>query len=181
MVRLVAWSILIGVMLAAAIALAVWFGSPITGPGGGVPTLRPPGANPNGVIDFEWLNGPANLRGPGLDLTRERTAVFGFDGISPPRHTAAGGWPFPAIHSGADPWPMEFDEREVFRPDRRWPRRVLWPGAIGNAAIFAAATAPLLWLAVRAWRRRRGRCVRCTYPRAGLADDSACPECGLGA
>jgi hypothetical protein len=43
---------------------------------------------------------------------------------------------------------------------------------------IAAASALLVPLAVRASRRRRGRCVRCGYDRSGVANQGACPECG---
>ncbi len=54
--------------------------------------------------------------------------------------------------------------------------------------IFAFAIVPVLcaafptavawWLDARARRREARRCVRCGYPRRGLATDGMCPECG---
>jgi hypothetical protein len=64
---------------------------------------------------------------------------------------------------------------------RALPLRPLWPGLIGDIAIWAG-----VWFGftsgarrVIAWRRaRRNRCTTCGYSRTGLADAAACPECG---
>lgn len=57
------------------------------------------------------------------------------------------------------------------------PLRPLWPGVVGNMAIYSGA----IWLACllrhcfrRLLRRRRGCCVACGYRLAG----GMCPECG---
>ncbi|CAG0966598.1 hypothetical protein PHYC_01018 [Phycisphaerales bacterium] len=61
------------------------------------------------------------------------------------------------------------------------PVHVLWPGFFANTFAFAAA-AGLAWrglIGARSlWRRRRGRCTRCAYPREGLDPLTPCPECG---
>lgn len=61
------------------------------------------------------------------------------------------------------------------------PLRPIWPGLIINT-LFYAALSWSLWLIPlplrRARRRRRNLCLRCGYPRAGIAAEVACPECG---
>lgn len=64
-----------------------------------------------------------------------------------------------------------------------FPRRPLWPGFALNTLIYAALAWGLWRLPFAARRRRRKRrnqCAACGYSRAGLAEGSACPECGLG-
>ncbi|MCW5757391.1 MAG: hypothetical protein KIT54_09165 [Phycisphaeraceae bacterium] len=60
----------------------------------------------------------------------------------------------------------------------------IWPGFLLNTCFYAILTFALIRtprLALRARRRRRGRCKRCGYDRAGLDAGAACPECGAGA
>ena len=47
-------------------------------------------------------------------------------------------------------------------------------------AILPAVAAPtwFLWRRDRRFRFGPGRCVKCGYPRLGLAEGAACPECG---
>lgn len=70
------------------------------------------------------------------------------------------GWGLPALAGG----------------ERRWEYTV-WPVAPLLGAIGAGLGYPGL---VGAVRRRRNCCVRCGYPRAGLAEGAVCPECGAG-
>lgn len=64
------------------------------------------------------------------------------------------------------------------------PLRPLWPGFLINTFFYAILTFALVRgprVLRRARRRRRGRCERCGYDRAGLDAGAACPECGAGA
>ncbi len=63
------------------------------------------------------------------------------------------------------------------------PTRPLWLGTCVNVVFFSACWWGVIALAGRARRaikraRTHGRCERCRYPRAGLAEDAPCPECG---
>jgi hypothetical protein len=64
---------------------------------------------------------------------------------------------------------------------KRIPIMPLWPAFAVNTMLYAAMAAAL-WYAPgalqRVRRRRRACCLKCGYPRAGLADDAVCPECG---
>lgn len=56
----------------------------------------------------------------------------------------------------------------------------IWPGLLGNIAVWSAAAFILLWSpsAIRRARRRRGgRCEACGYVLMGLRE-GRCPECG---
>ena len=59
------------------------------------------------------------------------------------------------------------------------PLRPVWPGAIVNTMIYAAALWAF-WAQAMVWRRgrrrRRGLCPRCAYEVEGAA---ICPECGI--
>jgi hypothetical protein len=64
---------------------------------------------------------------------------------------------------------------------RALPLRPIWPGLAADTAFYAGAW----WLLLlapgrlrRTLRRRRGRCTRCGYDRAGLTPGAPCPECG---
>jgi hypothetical protein len=57
----------------------------------------------------------------------------------------------------------------------------IWPGLAADTAFYAGAW----WLILlaprrirRVLRKRGGRCVKCGYDLAGLAQAGACPECG---
>lgn len=57
------------------------------------------------------------------------------------------------------------------------PLTPMWPGFLADTALFAGLFG-LPWFVGstrRAWRRRRGVCVRCGYERRGA---ERCPECG---
>lgn len=65
---------------------------------------------------------------------------------------------------------------------RRLPTGIIWPGFLGNSAVFGAAGVVVvggLWAlikGVKRWsRRRRGACPGCGYDARGLMK---CPECG---
>lgn len=104
------------------------------------------------------------------------------------------GWPMPALACSVH-WKKQIANSDViytvrggvqlprdarFNP-RALPLTPVWPGFLVDSALFA-----VLWLlltvgagsARRAWRIRCGRCGGCGYPRSGLADSAACPECG---
>lgn len=56
----------------------------------------------------------------------------------------------------------------------------IWPGLLGNIAVWSAAAFLLLWspnALRRARRRRGGRCEACGYALMGLRE-GRCPECG---
>jgi hypothetical protein len=63
----------------------------------------------------------------------------------------------------------------------RVPLMADWPRLAASAMMWGGA----FWLVSggvrrwrRAWRRERGRCVRCGYDRRGLPASAKCPECG---
>lgn len=67
-----------------------------------------------------------------------------------------------------------------FQP-RALPLTPLWGGMAASSLLYAAMWFVLLASAARwrtAQRWRRGRCLRCGYPRTGLREGSLCPECG---
>lgn len=110
------------------------------------------------------------------------------------------GWPFPAAFSASDlklplgaqrmtilattgyPLPGLAHLRPAsMRPvDAVIPRDLLWPGALKNTVISAAAWAllliPIPWFRTML-RRRRGQCSRCGYDLKGNPT-TTCPECG---
>lgn len=62
------------------------------------------------------------------------------------------------------------------------PYKALWPGLVGDVAIFGGGWLVLLYaMAIARQRHRvsRGRCVRCGYDRRGLGSLGVCPECGV--
>jgi hypothetical protein len=67
-----------------------------------------------------------------------------------------------------------------FNP-RALPLTPCWAGFAANTIAYGALSL-CLWAGVAAFRRRRrarrALCPFCSYPRAGLAPDSTCPECG---
>jgi hypothetical protein len=68
--------------------------------------------------------------------------------------------------------------------DGRFPTRILPLGFALNTLFYAAVllgTVEGVAFARRRVRRGKGRCPSCGYDRAGLAEGSACPECGAGA
>jgi len=70
-----------------------------------------------------------------------------------------------------------------FATGRHLPLRVIWPGFLGDAVVFAwmwyAVTAFPMVL-VRSRRRKRGACPSCGYD-VRYTPDSPCPECGAAA
>ncbi len=112
----------------------------------------------------------------------------------------AAGWPWPCLHSTRTQTTdqsaprssgslrllesTQYTTRGSYSSDPERgsvPLLPIWPGLIGNTVIFAAPWALLFFgaPALRATiRRRRGRCVRCGYPRTSLASSTPCPECG---
>lgn len=100
------------------------------------------------------------------------------------------GWPMQALESQgrtSDGWPghgtWAVNGGIALRTDRWLPFLLLWPGFAVDTAFYGSLVF-LAWKGPGHIRRRsrvrRGECVRCGYPRAGLAGDAACPECGAG-
>ncbi|MEO1009061.1 MAG: hypothetical protein AAFX79_10860 [Planctomycetota bacterium] len=104
------------------------------------------------------------------------------------------GWPAPALACSVH-WRRQISNSNVtytvrgglqlprdanFNP-RALPLTPVWPGFAANTLLFAMVAAGG-WLVVRGIRAQRrakkGQCTRCRYPRAGLAPDAPCPECG---
>ncbi len=109
----------------------------------------------------------------------------------------ARGWPFRAMMSfhdgtwsagsagsihtpiGAD-WRWDFGEPHgLGGVPRGFPLRPIWWGFLADTVIFASIAFALLGIfpAMRALRRRKGRCPQCGYDLRG-ALDAGCPECG---
>lgn len=71
--------------------------------------------------------------------------------------------------------------------DKSIPLTPIWVNLLAAAPLyalpwFALLSLPRILLAARAaLRRRRNRCSRCGYSRAGLAPAAPCPECGTAA
>jgi hypothetical protein len=82
-----------------------------------------------------------------------------------------GGLSLPLRGKGTNAW---LDERFL-------PLRIIPLGFVADTLLFGLAWCCILWMP---WvvrdrrRRRRGRCPSCGYSLAGLAEGSACPECG---
>jgi hypothetical protein len=157
---------------------------------------------------FMESHGPSDrvqtIGGPGLD------AEFLFLGSNDYEKVGAGvasiarcGWPFKSLQDSvwtAHPMtgeavtlrhhtltppsilhPLERGPNPAGSMRRRLPYEPVWPGLLGNTAMFAA----VFWLVMPGrrvlrslLRDRAGRCVGCGYDRAGLATDAKCPECG---
>lgn len=117
--------------------------------------------------------------------------------LAPALWETATGWPWPAMRAAFhDQWSGELVvERGLFVPwlhDRDeppggeehciLPTAPIWPGFIGNAAVYAATT--FLLISARPWargwrqrlRQRRGLCTQCAYPMP--PNSAVCPECG---
>ena len=105
---------------------------------------------------------------------------------------AAFGWPFRCVMCDVEHEIWTFGAGAPQTPERRGaletglpaftasgrprllPTRILWPGLLANAAMFATVLAvPLVVRVVR--RGRRGACLRCGYQ---LTVEERCPECG---
>lgn len=138
-----------------------------------------------------------------LRESKEKDYREGYIPMHPPPDTTSwsifeAGWPLRALWGwtrigpnadgyGLERWglvrvPLLFDLPPSPPPNsKEFPLRPVWPGFALNMALFSAA-AGLLWLGPgfvrRRVRRRRGRCASCGYDRAGLAAETACPECG---
>lgn len=72
---------------------------------------------------------------------------------------------------------------------RQWTveHEIIWFNALGSVVCVGLTGSLIggllgrgLRFATGRYRRIHGRCVVCGYPRAGLASDSVCPECGAG-
>ncbi len=106
----------------------------------------------------------------------------------------AAGWPFYAFHGGGLQFPPTapiVDERAraglelpTWMPTRQnhrasIPVGPLWRGLVLDVALWSAASFGCLVVPGalrRAWRRARGRCEACGYPRR--VPGPTCPECG---
>lgn len=87
-----------------------------------------------------------------------------------------------AITAGGD-WRASLTGKPARRDRHIYPFLPMWPGLLGNTAIYAFAWFALSRLSPatrRAVRRRRGQCPKCGYNLAGLAAGAPCPECGTG-
>lgn len=141
-----------------------------------------------------------------LRESKEKNYREGYIPMHPPPDTTSwsiieAGWPARAFWGwtrigpnadgyGLERWglvrvPMLFDRPPSPPPNAMdFPLRPVWSGFAINTALFSAA-AGFLWFGpgfLRLWiRRRRGRCLACGFDRAGLAAETACPECGTGA
>jgi hypothetical protein len=111
----------------------------------------------------------------------------------------ARGWPMPALwcewqdsKTGPSLGPVEGgialgSPRPAgadFDSARALPCRPIWRGLAADTGFYSLAW----WCLVRgtgsvraALRRRRGRCVACSYDLSGLPAGAPCPECGKGA
>lgn len=94
-------------------------------------------------------------------------------------------------------WRESFWQVETDRSWRHYefPLMPVWPGFLANTAVFAAAWAAVIrvivlplyrglagvwsWIERRIEASQRGKCIKCGYPRTGIAEPhTPCPECG---
>jgi len=106
-------------------------------------------------------------------------------------YTIGRGWPLlclcqGSIYEGNNRWAttdavrVGVFQESLTRTPRLLPLRPIFPGFIINAVFYAA-----IWFGIffgvaalrRALRRKRGRCVKCSYDLRGQLD-GGCPECG---
>ena len=100
------------------------------------------------------------------------------------------GWPMRSLYGQVDiagvvhnglPAPTWFRARRAMTMARPVPLRPFWGGLVFNSLSGAA----LIWsivvpprVALRKWRRHRGRCAACGYDLRGM-EHERCPECGF--
>ena len=146
------------------------------------PLPQPPADVQSVLLVYRPLEVPSFLRCTGWPRPA-MSSIWSFNGLDGREAAKAwsaswdGGWEvpnpffFPVAVRGPAPRPRTL----------ALPLRPVWPGFAVNTAAYASAW----WLVLvgvpfarAALRRRRGRCPRCSYDRAGLAEGTACPECG---
>jgi hypothetical protein len=131
----------------------------------------------------EWDPVPRRLPAALLDIPLSASS----------RTIRVSGWPFPALLGYTDGAPFGGQPDTYHHTlaiglpttstrflDGRLPTRILWPGLIANASLWAALLtgARLVYFHARTRSRaRRALCIHCGYP-ASLAEHAPCPECG---
>lgn len=183
-----------------------WSGMGMSWPSGKRPERLNPGAWPRPVPE-NWVDKPTwQYRAHGIGW--ECSTCEGFFPVGDwrvPGSTIVSvllvdvltGWPMPAwrntrVFSDAT-GPIALDDRGVLTtpPLDKWlgigsflPVLPLWPGALVNTIVYAAAVwcawTGVPWLRTRR-RRRRGACISCGYDLRGRDSGAACPECGHAA
>jgi hypothetical protein len=92
------------------------------------------------------------------------------------------GWPMGALRGGSDAQgPSKAVEVPISGETYRLPATFAVLGFALNTLFYAAVllgVVECVAFARRRVRRGKGRCPSCGYDRAGLAEGSACPECG---
>ena len=98
--------------------------------------------------------------------------------------TAVAGWPFRALSNHFEGVRFAAPPTPALRIPVRGgylPLAPMWCGLFADFAFYTLAWAALIVGLPRmrqARRRWRGHCVKCTYGRRGIPNDSPCPECG---
>lgn len=140
-------------------------------------------ALPDGLlvdIRRSTISRPADPEPPGLGSSPDAGVWPGAPWLPGSHSAATPAPPAPPAWSGVLRLPVPASAPEWV--PRMLPIIPVWPGALANSVLFAAALwgipfgARRGWLAARTTRRRRaGRCVGCGYARGALL---VCPECG---
>src|SRR4051812_37899371 len=97
--------------------------------------------------------------------------------MGPDRQRSFVEWHEPWNHPFMSPfsWRFRFEHRPLLGGMDYWMAQVpLW-----GLAVAVAVPGAILWYRHRRHRFGPGRCPKCGYELAGLAEGAGCPECGI--